>query len=100
MNEAASKFFFLGTDPLLLFFLHVILAGNLITSGATSNPQYFVVHAFLMSSMYAMNILEVSLSFALPDRARFPLRSDQGKIRGCASSLFHHILWCFMRRDT
>ena len=60
LNEVARfRHFFPRTGP-LLFLLQVILAGNLIILGATSNPLYFVTRAFLMCSMYAMNILEVS----------------------------------------
>ena len=43
------------------FLLPAKLAGNSIISGADLKPQYFVACTFLTCSMYAMNILEVSI---------------------------------------
>ena len=67
-EEASLKLFSFLTGQ-LFFGPPAIFAGNLIILGATSNPQYFVARAFLMCSIYAMNVLEISLG-------RSPLRSD------------------------
>ena len=60
-GEDRIKTGFFITGPLLVFFFTSIYAGNLIISGATSNPPCFVARAFLTCSMYEMNILEVSI---------------------------------------